>query len=476
MTGDAPGSSGAISRELLRNSDSTDVVVLGAGFSKAVSDRFPLTDPLGRLALAEAGLPERSAFPGGSFEAWLSQLAEPQPYLEQAENTANLALFQRLVRALHTVMCAAECEAVQAGLPAWLARFVSALHARRATVITFNYDRVIERTLESLELHDFERADGEQAVTWADVLGDVPPYPPLPARFAGEVRHTLHLLKLHGSLNWYWVPGDSSGATLQHWELDDDVEGRARYLPGREPFVVPPAATKSAFFRNPIVSDIWQRASRALCDAGSVALVGYSMPLADMVAVGMFANALAGGPSTLTVVDLCPEPVVEAARKATGKDSEVVPSVEAFADGYVESASRSLAGRVREGGPSVPYDARVLVGWRVGCLARVVAVERDELGVVLVAEAFDDPTPTAPLRDPSPRRPAVGLTAVVDLLEAGDRIVLRFASGQESPAVGISRLRTATGASCNWQVLLPADRPSDVDTVGSREQHERGAS
>ena len=224
------------------------------------------------------------------------------------------------------------------------------------------------------------------------------------------------------------------------------------------------------------MSDIWQRASRALCDAGSVALVGYSMPLADIVAVGMFANALAGGPSTLTVVDLCPEPVVEAARKATGKDSEVVPSVEAFADGYVESASRSVADRVREGGPSVPHDALVLVGWNVGSLARVVAVERDELGVVLVAEAFDDPTPTAPVHDPSLRRPAVELTAVADLMKADDRIIVRFASGQESPVVGIDPRRTTTGASCNWQVLLPADRASDVGIVGWREQHERGAS
>ena len=65
---------------------------------------------------------------------------------------------------------------------------------------------------------------------------------------------------------------------------------------------------------------------------------------------------------------------------------------------------------------------------------------------------------------------------VADLLKADDRIIVRFASGQESPVVGIGPLRTTTGASRNWQVLLPADRASDVGIVGWREQHERGAS
>ena len=65
-------------RTLLTNPGSRDVVVLGAGFSKVVSARFPVTDELGHLALAAARLEGRDRFPGGNFEAWLSYLAEPQ--------------------------------------------------------------------------------------------------------------------------------------------------------------------------------------------------------------------------------------------------------------------------------------------------------------------------------------------------------------------------------------------------------------
>ena len=46
-------------RTLLTNPDSRDVVVFGAGFSKAVSSSFPDTDELGHLSLAAAGLSRR---------------------------------------------------------------------------------------------------------------------------------------------------------------------------------------------------------------------------------------------------------------------------------------------------------------------------------------------------------------------------------------------------------------------------------
>lgn len=62
-----------------------DVFVLGAGFSKAVSSEFPLTDELGNTAIKRLlkDTLERSSstiphgdFSEGTFESWLGQLAE----------------------------------------------------------------------------------------------------------------------------------------------------------------------------------------------------------------------------------------------------------------------------------------------------------------------------------------------------------------------------------------------------------------
>jgi len=64
------------------------VVVLGAGFSRAISTAMPLTDELGRRAvglLAKEGRRLNASHltfgPELSFESWLSLLSEEQPQL-----------------------------------------------------------------------------------------------------------------------------------------------------------------------------------------------------------------------------------------------------------------------------------------------------------------------------------------------------------------------------------------------------------
>lgn len=455
---------------LLKSPVSTDVLVLGAGFSKAVSGRFPLTDDLGTSAMALAGVSRDRPFKDGRFEAWLSQLAEPQPYLSQAENTSNLAVFERLVQAIHRVMCEVEREVVADGLPAWVVRLVSALHARRAVLITFNYDRIIERALMELDLHDFDQPSGDHLVSWIDMFGDVPSYPPIPMRFSGGLKATIRLLKLHGSLNWYWVPGDSSGATLHHWELDDDTEGRARYLPGREPFVVPPAATKSAFFRNPIMAETWRRAAGALRAADSVALVGYSLPVADLVAAGMISETVAREGVAVTVVNPAPAPVAESVLRLTGRTAQQCLSVEDFAASYVDSASKDLANQLIDFGTTAPADTLMLVGWNGDLLSRVVHVARNDRGVEVLVAEFDDATPFAPVPDDSTRRAARPLSDLVQQLHLGDTVEAVFAGGSRSTLVGIDRCRTTTGASVNWQILIPADRPQDIGVTSWRQK------
>ena len=101
----------------LRNVDAGDVVVLGAGFSKAVDSSFPITDELGHQAIALAGMPPVSRFQGGNFEAWLSFLAEPQPFFSHARNLANQADFARLVDASDQVLCNIENSLIEAPSP-----------------------------------------------------------------------------------------------------------------------------------------------------------------------------------------------------------------------------------------------------------------------------------------------------------------------------------------------------------------------
>jgi hypothetical protein len=99
-----------------------DVLILGAGFSRSISDHMPLTDELGNAAAATLG-PAHTAdvpaqgFQGGNFETWLSALAEDQPYLDAAQNLRNQALFLRFSAAIADVLGLAVNEVLSAPEP-----------------------------------------------------------------------------------------------------------------------------------------------------------------------------------------------------------------------------------------------------------------------------------------------------------------------------------------------------------------------
>jgi len=125
-----------------------DVFILGAGFSRAVSDRMPLTDELGNACLAFNDLRDAhgvpSAFSGGRFETWLSSIAEAQPYQPEPRNLENQVLFVKFSDAIGQVLGLRMHEVLGGPPPRWLVKFVTAVHVRQASVITFNYDTLVE--------------------------------------------------------------------------------------------------------------------------------------------------------------------------------------------------------------------------------------------------------------------------------------------------------------------------------------------
>ncbi|MGH3158450.1 MAG: hypothetical protein ACRDNF_18015, partial [Streptosporangiaceae bacterium] len=141
-----------------------DVLVLGAGFSRAVSGSLPLVDELGNacLDIGDLGRDRRvpdGGFTGGSFETWLSRLADEQPYLSVGENLENQALFERFSEAIAIVLGENVDAALAAGCPAWLNEFSRVAHQRRATLVTFNYDPLIECAVATGLLYEWGQHD-----------------------------------------------------------------------------------------------------------------------------------------------------------------------------------------------------------------------------------------------------------------------------------------------------------------------------
>lgn len=294
----------------------SDVVIIGAGFSHAISQTMPVTDQLGQDAIARADLeddprvPSQPFGPGFTFETWLSLLAEDQPYLSETRVKANEALFYQVRDAMYYVLVTAEQSVVGAAAPGWLYDLLSVFHHRQPTVLSFNYDTLLETAVRS---HSLGSTSG-QKVDVTDVLFDLPPLPPRQLG-SGVIQSTFRLLKLHGSLDWWSVPDDWTGATLNRVEsgstfgnlavLQDDA--RRRFLPGRAPFIVPPTSTKSHYFKNPIIRELWSSAYSALRGASKIALVGYSLPEADLVTLGMLESAVRRRTPEFLIVNPHPE-------------------------------------------------------------------------------------------------------------------------------------------------------------------------
>ena len=398
-----------------------EVVILGAGFSNAASSSMPLVKDLGQEVLerlrADSGGSGRlavlldqlertfsegnaaTASPG--FEAWLARLAEDQPYARQSANLERRSLFSRVSEVMWEVMVERQDKALtswEGKDPSlepseWLYDIVSLLHQRRSTVITLNYDNLVEHAAVRSFLWGeptTSRTVG-RAVRADDLFGGLPPFlPPVEVAIADDpvfgpsgtklapIVETLHLLKLHGSLSWFWIPTDPSGTTLAAWNVAEfgsglrDERARRQDLPGREPFLVPPTTSKASYFETMVTRELWRRAYEALKATKRVVLVGYSLPAADSTFLGLLEDTIAGRDVEVIVVDTKPEPV-KAQLKRLGVKNEIAEhrDIKSWVDNEVEWSSRHVVEQLRslaEDPADRSEEATLLVGWIVPIL------------------------------------------------------------------------------------------------------------
>jgi hypothetical protein len=346
----------------------TDAFILGAGFSKAIDYlQMPTTDELGDRAIELLQSIHRASPrthsstcdgiscdhpvlvngkpPGGSFEVWLSRLAEPQPYRFEHENAVASSLYEQLASAVaDTILWATQrcCEQQPAMEAAWFAPLLTAWHERRADVLTFNYDTLVEARFDALQIVDgpsmsrpYNHRDlGPQLLPEAGVV-DVGPAGPIPWSF--------NYMKLHGSIHWYWDPMTRSADSMVDVGLparwphnpNDRTWQPAVLVPGRRPVVVPPTTSKTAFFNNPVIRHQWRKAFEAIRSADRVILIGYSLPTYDLLVGSLLDDAARqrGGIPAI-VVDLDPVPVGERLSRLGFDIASTFDDVANFVDAY----------------------------------------------------------------------------------------------------------------------------------------------
>ncbi|WP_420443804.1 hypothetical protein [Candidatus Poriferisodalis sp.] len=289
---------------------SGEVYLLGAGFSCAVSETMPTMSALLfalKQTVEDEGWPltQRFGLPhADDLESWLDSLATPQPYRSDAENTEAAAVFHRIADWLGRYITEVERESFQGAHPVVIFDLLRLWQSNLSTVITLNYDTIIERCVEARPDYIGLR---EAGVLAANAIRAVPLSPT--SAYSGAMRlgdatlpAAFRLAKLHGSVDWQY-PGESGrGQPIYAIDTDheDEAQGRLRHL---VPYIIPPCFSKVPLFNHEIIRQNWHAARQGLERAQRLVVMGYSLPPADTAVVQMLRTY---APKNITLLDTDP--------------------------------------------------------------------------------------------------------------------------------------------------------------------------
>ena len=262
-----------------------------------------------------------------------------------------------------------------------LSRFAARLVESSAHVVTFNYDDVIDQHL--WRVGEFTRAPSPSVPYWHPDGGYGffcrPAILTVEERSVFMDQTAMHLLKLHGSLNWRVRRGSPSITPvdsimhLEEWLPHTVHPEEGAPAPKNadielhldpEPLWVPPVLVKSAVAQQPVLGLVWHRAFQVLRAAERLVFIGYSFPVTDIAARTLFEEAHEDlPPGNITVVSLADDPgsrehIAATYRRSFGE----IPDNQFHFDGAIEWIRQLLnPRRIRPESRQYATDARTEV-------------------------------------------------------------------------------------------------------------------
>jgi len=221
------------------------------------------------------------------------------------------------------------------------------IYSENADVLTFNYDTLIESTIESAshvsgnvppEYRGGPHESGEiseeeiqySRYNWNRPLGYGVKFDEVMLHRAGvstyvegERFYNAHseglysnvILKLHGSINWFVYSGvrkyafanedvvSHKGKTLLsrgHWWFNEPAEKDGEII---EPLIITPTLYKN-YAENDLISSVWQQAKKSLDGCNRLVVGGYSFPPTDFAVRKLFLEAFeAHSPDEIIVIN-----------------------------------------------------------------------------------------------------------------------------------------------------------------------------
>ncbi len=267
--------------------------ILGSGFSKAVfPDEMPLMNELASCIEPEINnYPNKEIYKkfGTDIEGLMTYLHQEVPWKSDYDSKIDEGLLLKLLNKIGEYITECEEKAFEKVLPPWAKQFIEYIHEKELTVATFNYDTILERLSEELKY----KHDPKNAINIIEIYRI--PISSLPSRTNStgfsygalqgyRSSNTYRLLKLHGSINWYFTRDDGVlGTPVYYTKVDEDrnAEEIKRNIMGLTTLIIPPVAEKSSFYNTQLIKILWTELAKAVDGADEIYCVGYSLPKSD---------------------------------------------------------------------------------------------------------------------------------------------------------------------------------------------------
>lgn len=286
---------------MTQNHISKKVFLLGAGFSKAVNSSYPLLQ--GRDSLTEKviekfdesyekqslvkHLDELPPVLHKNIEELLTYLNTDFPWKTKTQKKQNEALYEALTNAI-----VEEINSVPKNLrnmDSYLVNFIRQVNKKRYPVITLNYDTLFEELTQKY----YEPQHSNEKIRYGD-LYQIPImdlHNRLGGSFWGSRNHNVHLcshlLKLHGSTNWYFSEMNN---TLYYEQ--DLIENEKYIKDDLIPYIIPPILDKNSFYNHQLIKVLWEKTHKYLETADEIYVIGFSLPQTDISVRFLLQSAL----------------------------------------------------------------------------------------------------------------------------------------------------------------------------------------
>ena len=223
----------------------------------------------------------------GNIESLMTLLVSGNPWLKDEEAVLRRSLFATVSRTVADVLRDAEKVAGNQDCPKYVEDLIKYWNSTRSTLVSFNYDTLVEKYAldiiepeehEGLSTSSFYEGPFTNLGSRTDLFGNGP-----------IVFNRMRIIKLHGSLNWYYSGNeDFSGEPIYADPSDDrDPETSPIFERNRQdlaPLIIPPLLDKDSFIKHSLLRLQWKEAFSSMIHAKDIYVIGYSLPDTDLTA------------------------------------------------------------------------------------------------------------------------------------------------------------------------------------------------